>query len=159
MGDARSKPKRFLCVREKRSPGPSAKSGRPLVIEQLDLRNRKLKLELVDFLRARSLFSFACRQGDRDSSRRLFCCPSGRDRRRPGLHSCDGCGQPRALSWYKFFPGRGLVPSPGEGWDSPNAHPCESQSCPGEASLVVSLARVREESQSNARSASPVGRH
>ncbi len=101
-------------------------------------------------------------KGKEEGKAILFSCRSRADRSQPGLHVCDGCGQPR-----------GLVPSAGEDWVSGNAYPCQRQSCllaTGVMSLgptrkrldatcmVVSMAVGPEETQSGSWSTRPFGK-
>ncbi|WP_214096299.1 hypothetical protein [Candidatus Methylacidithermus pantelleriae] len=68
----------FLGMRARRLARVVQKWGKALVIERWDLWKRKLKFESVDPVRARSLFSFAYWQGDRDCPRGAILLPESR---------------------------------------------------------------------------------
>ncbi|CAF0698994.1 hypothetical protein MPNT_30089 [Candidatus Methylacidithermus pantelleriae] len=100
-----------------------------LVIERLDLCKRKLKVESVGFVRARSLPSATGNAMVMVKS--AFFCPGAKAiELGPALQACDRRGKKLGtLSSREFSPGCGLVFLPTEDWVSPNAHPCQRQSC------------------------------
>ncbi|CAF0689117.1 hypothetical protein MPNT_10116 [Candidatus Methylacidithermus pantelleriae] len=126
MGRVESRRKRLLLMRAKKIARVCVQSGKPLVIERLNLRKRKLERESVDPVCARLLFFL--RLAPRRSTIAQVPFVSRRSR---GDRSRT---PPTRLWWARSTPGAGRASSsyqgvatcvwPAEGWVSRKARRC-----------------------------------